>query len=123
MIYPKPMGIILVVTPISLWSNDHQMDKAAYEFSCGELRTKEHKKIRYARYETGMKAPARAAASGYISSLFTYTNEGEPREWEEIDVELEGGNTWMYLALKRRPASRDKRFFGLPSINIRSVSK
>jgi beta-glucanase (GH16 family) len=103
------------------WSNDHQMDKSAYEFSCGELRTKAHKKIRYGRYETRMKAPARDVASGYISSLFTYTNEGEPREWEEIDVELEGGrpdkfqsnliygkNTWQWWATRKWGAWEDK---------------
>jgi beta-glucanase (GH16 family) len=73
------------------WSEDHQQEKGPYEFSCGEVRTQINKKIRYGRIEARMKAPQRAVASGYISSLFTYTNEGEPREWEEIDVELEGG--------------------------------
>jgi endo-1,3-1,4-beta-glycanase ExoK len=103
------------------WSNDHQMQKSAYEFSCGELRTTERKKIRYGRYETRMKAPARSIASGYISSLFTYTNEGVPREWEEIDIELEGGrpdkfqanliygkNTWQWWATREWGAWEDK---------------
>lgn len=108
------LNLIIRQEPIaSGWSNDHQMDKSAYQFSCGELRTTEHKKIRYGRYETRMKAPDRAVASGYISSLFTYTNEGVPREWEEIDVELEGGrpdkfqanliygkNTWQWWATR-----------------------
>jgi endo-1,3-1,4-beta-glycanase ExoK len=108
------LNLIIRQEPIAPgWSNDHQMDKSAYDFSCGELRTKESKKIRFGRYETRMKAPARAAASGYISSLFTYTNEGTPREWEEIDVELEGGrpdkfqanliygeNTWQWWATR-----------------------
>lgn len=108
------LNLIIRQEPIaSGWSNDHQMDKSAYQFSCGELRTAEHKKIRYGRYETRMKAPDRAVASGYISSLFTYTNEGIPREWEEIDVELEGGrpdkfqanliygkNTWQWWATR-----------------------
>ena len=103
------------------WSDDHQMDKAAYEFSCGEIRTSAHKKIRYGRFETRMKAPARAVASGYISSLFTYTSQGEPREWEEIDIELEGGrpdkfqanliygiNTWQWWATREWGAWEDK---------------
>jgi beta-glucanase (GH16 family) len=108
------LNLIIRQEPIaSGWSNDHQMDKSAYEFSCGELRTAEHKKIRYGRYETRMKAPDRAVASGYISSVFTYKNEGVPREWEEIDVELEGGrpdkfqanliygkNTWQWWATR-----------------------
>ncbi|MFT6991518.1 MAG: beta-glucanase (GH16 family) [Paraglaciecola sp.] len=113
--------IIRQETILPGWSNDHQMEKSAYEFSCGELRTTERKKIRYGRYETRMKAPARAVASGYISSLFTYTNDGEPREWEEIDVELEGGrpdkfqanliygkNTWQWWATRKWGAWEDK---------------
>jgi endo-1,3-1,4-beta-glycanase ExoK len=108
------LNLIIRQEPIaSGWSNDHQMHKAAYQFSCGELRTTEYKKIRYGRYEARIKAPNRAVASGYISSLFTYTNEGTPREWEEIDVELEGGrpdkfqanliygkNTWQWWATR-----------------------
>lgn len=103
------------------WSDDHQMEKSAYAYSCGELRTHEHKKIRYGRYETRMKAPARDMASGYISSLFTYTNEGEPDEWEEIDIELEGGrpdkfqanliygiNAWQWWATREWGAWEDK---------------
>ncbi|MFT5995867.1 MAG: endo-1,3-1,4-beta-glycanase ExoK [Glaciecola sp.] len=80
------------------WSKDHQQQKGPYEFSCGEVRTRENKKIRYGRFETRMRAPDRQTASGYISSLFTYTNEGDPREWEEIDVELEGGRPDKFQA-------------------------
>lgn len=72
------------------WSNDHQSMKGNYNYSCGELRTVPAKRIKYGRIETRMKAPNRNQASGYISSLFTYVHEGNPREWEEIDVELEG---------------------------------
>ncbi|MFT5609463.1 MAG: endo-1,3-1,4-beta-glycanase ExoK [Parvicella sp.] len=93
------LNLIIDQEPVPAgWSNDHQKNKLAYEFSCGELRSIESKKIKYGRYETRMKAPARAVASGYISSLFTYTNEGEPREWEEIDVELEGGRPDKFQA-------------------------
>jgi endo-1,3-1,4-beta-glycanase ExoK len=80
------------------WSEDHQQEKGPYEFSCGEVRTREDKKIRYGRFETRMRAPKRDVASGYISSLFTYINRGEPREWEEIDVELEGGRPDKFQA-------------------------
>lgn len=80
------------------WSEDHQQNKGPYPFSCGEVRTRKNKKIKYGRFETRMKAPKRALASGYISSLFTYTNEGEPREWEEIDIELEGGRPDKFQA-------------------------
>lgn len=80
------------------WSEDHQQEKRPYEYSCGELRTAPAKTIKYGRFETRMKAPARSAASGYISSLFTYTNSGSPREWEEIDVELEGGRPDKFQA-------------------------
>jgi len=75
------------------WSEDHQNDKSEYDFTCGEVRTNPARRIRYGRIETRMKAPARETASGYISSLFTYTNEPDAngkREWEEIDVELQG---------------------------------
>jgi beta-glucanase (GH16 family) len=97
------------------------MDKSAYEFSCGELRSVDNKRIRYGRFETRMKAPDRDTASGYISSLFTYTNEGTPREWEEIDVELEGGrpdkfqanliygtDVWAWWATRQWGAWEDK---------------
>ncbi|MER2490321.1 carbohydrate-binding protein [Catenovulum sediminis] len=80
------------------WSNDHQSWKGDYHYSCGELRTIPAKRIKYGRIETRMKAPARAQASGYISSLFTYRHEGSPREWEEIDVELEGGRPDKFQA-------------------------
>ncbi|ASJ96698.1 glycoside hydrolase family 16 protein [Shewanella marisflavi] len=82
----------------SSWSEDHQMMKPAYDYSCGELRTRSNKQIKYGRFETRMKAPNRALASGYISSFFTYTHEGEPKEWEEIDVELEGGRPDKFQA-------------------------
>ncbi|MFT7561803.1 MAG: beta-glucanase (GH16 family) [Flavobacteriales bacterium] len=80
------------------WSNDHQAGKRAYNFSCGELRTIPAKRIKYGRIETRMKAPERNSATGYISSLFTYVNEGVPREWEEIDVELEGSRPDKFQA-------------------------
>lgn len=82
----------------SSWSEDHQADKPAYEFSCGELRTRPDKMLKYGRYETRMKAPNRDTASGYISSFFTYVHDGNPREWEEIDVELEGGRPDKFQA-------------------------
>ena len=80
------------------WSYDHNADKGAYNYSCGELRTLSTKRIKYGRIETRMKAPARAVAKGYISSLFTYVQEGSPKEWEEIDIELEGSRPDMFQA-------------------------
>lgn len=80
------------------YSYDHKAEKGTYNYSCGEMRTKPTKRIKYGRIETRMKAPARAVAKGYISSLFTYVHEGSPREWEEIDVELEGGRPDMFQA-------------------------
>ncbi|EWH10573.1 hypothetical protein DS2_07068 [Catenovulum agarivorans DS-2] len=80
------------------WSEDHQQQKNAYEYTCGELRTVPDKPIKYGRFETRMKAPNRQTASGYISSLFTYMQGGEPREWEEIDIELEGGRPDKFQA-------------------------
>lgn len=80
------------------WSEDHQKKKRAYKFSCGEMRTLPSRRIKYGRIETRMKAPDRKQASGYISSLFTYVNEGSPLEWEEIDVELEGGRPDKFQA-------------------------
>lgn len=80
------------------YSYDHQAEKGAYNYSCGELRTVSTKRIKYGRIETRMKAPARASATGYISSLFTYKHEGSPREWEEIDIELEGGRPDKFQA-------------------------
>lgn len=73
------------------WSNNHQGWKGDYSYSCGELRTVPSKRIKYGRFEARMKAPSRSVATGYIGSLFTYVHEGSPREWEEIDIELEGG--------------------------------
>jgi beta-glucanase (GH16 family) len=116
------LNLIIREEPIAAgWSNDHEMDKSAYEFSCGELRSVDNKRIRYGRFETRMKAPDRDTASGYISSLFTYTNEGTPREWEEIDVELEGGrpdkfqanliygtDVWAWWATRQWGAWEDK---------------
>ena len=64
------------------YSYDHQAEKGPYNYSCGELRTVSTKRIKYGRIETRMKAPSRAVAKGYISSLFTYKNEGTPRELE-----------------------------------------
>jgi beta-glucanase (GH16 family) len=93
------LNLIIREEPIAAgWSNDHEQDKGDYDFSCGEVRTVDTKKVRYGRFETRMKAPDREVASGYISSLFTYTNEGTPREWEEIDVELEGGRPDKFQA-------------------------
>jgi endo-1,3-1,4-beta-glycanase ExoK len=116
------LNLIIREEPIAAgWSNDHEMDKSAYEFSCGELRSVDNKRVRYGRFETRMKAPNRDTASGYISSLFTYTNEGSPREWEEIDVELEGGrpdkfqanliygkDVWAWWATRQWGAWEDK---------------
>ncbi|MFT5755440.1 MAG: endo-1,3-1,4-beta-glycanase ExoK [Alteromonadaceae bacterium] len=80
------------------FSNNHQSWKGSYNYSCGELRTLSSKRIKYGRIEARMKTPHRSVASGYISSLFTYTNNGSPREWEEIDVELEGGRPDKFQA-------------------------
>ncbi len=93
------LAIIVRREPIEPgWSDDHVQQKNAYEFSCGEMRTLPTKRIKFGRIETRVKAPDRASASGYISSLFTYTNEGTPREWEEIDIELEGGRPDKFQA-------------------------
>lgn len=110
------------------WSEDHQQQKKQYDFSCGELRSLPQKSIRYGRIETRMKAPTRSQASGYISSLFTYSNDFNAKapkeglqEWEEIDIELEGGrpdkfqanliyghNTWEWWRTRRFGAWEDK---------------
>ena len=103
------------------WSNDHKQQKGDYHYSCGEMRTAPAKRIKYGRIETRMKAPERETASGYISSLFTYVNEGSPSEWEEIDIELEGGrpdkmqanliygfNTWQWWVTRQWGAWEDK---------------
>lgn len=114
------------------WSVDHQQQKGPYQYSCGELRSRPEKQIRYGRIETRMKAPDRETASGYISSLFTYTNDFTPnapadavQEWEEIDVELEGGrpdkfqanliygmNTWEWWRTRNYGAWEDKIVVG-----------
>ncbi|WOJ97017.1 family 16 glycosylhydrolase [Congregibacter brevis] len=83
------------------WSEDHQKLKDPYDYVCGEVRTRPGKRILYGRVETRMRAPDRQSASGYISSLFTYVNEGNrqfDREWEEIDIELEGGRPDAFQA-------------------------
>ena len=82
------------------FSEDHQQHKPAYDYTCGELRTRADQRLRYGRIETRMRAPERTSASGYISSLFTYVNEAqsEYQEWEEIDVELEGGRPDKFQA-------------------------
>lgn len=112
----------------SSWSEDHQQQKGDYDYSCGELRTFLSNEVRYGRIETRMKAPARETASGYISSLFTYVNDYDSnaphegaQEWEEIDVELEGGrpdkfqanliygmNTWEWWRTREYGAWEDK---------------
>jgi endo-1,3-1,4-beta-glycanase ExoK len=98
-VYNGMLNLIITEEPIAPgWSIDHEQKKGVYDFSCGEVRTVDSKKVRYGRFETRMKAPDREVASGYISSLFTYTNEGTPREWEEIDVELEGGRPDKFQA-------------------------
>jgi beta-glucanase (GH16 family) len=110
------------------YSRDHQQDKGPYDFSCGEMRTTPERRIRYGRIETRMQAPDRASASGYISSLFTYTNDldAEGRgEWEEIDIELEGIrpdkfqanliyglNTWEWWRTREWGAWEDKIVVG-----------
>lgn len=114
------------------WSEDHQQGKGEYDFSCGEFRTIATKKIRYGRIEVRMKAPARENASGYISSLFTYTNDfdrngsaADKTEWEEIDIELEGSrpdkfqanliyglNTWEWSRTRDYGAWEDKIVVG-----------
>jgi beta-glucanase (GH16 family) len=84
----------------SSYSRDHEQQKGHYDYYCGELRTLRDKRFRYGRIEARLKAPDRETASGYISSLFTYRNEGPEgeREWEEIDVELEGGRPDKFQA-------------------------
>ncbi|MFT5677300.1 MAG: endo-1,3-1,4-beta-glycanase ExoK [Paraglaciecola sp.] len=127
----QPQGVTVVNSILELtitqenvpasWSKDHKKDKGDYKYSCGEMRTVPTKRIRYGRIETRMKAPKRETASGYISSLFTYINEGSPSEWEEIDIELEGGrpdkmqanliygaNTWEWWVTRQWGAWEDK---------------
>lgn len=80
------------------WSYDHNAEKPPYNYACGELRTQANKRIKYGRIEARIKAPARTVAKGYISSLFTYVHEGSPREWEEIDIEMEGSRPDKFQA-------------------------
>jgi beta-glucanase (GH16 family) len=114
------------------WSEDHKIHKNDYAYSCGEVHTVSSKKIRYGRIETRMKTPAREVGSGYISSLFTYTNDfdrNQPevgiQEWEEIDIELEGVrpdklqanliygmNTWEWWRTRAYGAWEDKIVVG-----------
>lgn len=110
------------------YSEDHQQQKGDYQFSCGEVRTRPDMRIRYGRIETRMKAPNRETASGYISSMFTYVKEHDDqgrREWEEIDVELEGGrpdkfqanliygiDTWEWWRTREYGAWEDKIVVG-----------
>lgn len=115
-------------TVAASWSEDHRQQKGHYDYSCGELRTHLSNQVRYGRIETRMKAPKRDSASGYISSLFTYVNdfnsetvEDSVQEWEEIDIELEGGrpdkfqanliygkNTWEWWRTRAYGAWEDK---------------
>lgn len=74
------------------WSKNHKKMMRNYDYSCGELRTLPSKGIKYGRVEVRMKAPLSDDVFGFISSMFTYYNDGVPREWEEIDIELEGAN-------------------------------
>lgn len=114
------------------WSDDHQQQKGDYNYSCGELRTTLKHEVRYGRIETRMIAPNRATGSGYISSLFTYVSDFDAnapgdgfQEWEEIDVELEGGrpdkfqanliygmNTWEWWRTREYGAWEDKIIVG-----------
>ena len=87
------------------YSNDHAQEKGPYDFVCGEVRTVDNRLFHYGRIEARMKAPNRETASGYISSLFTYRFDKDPgsatpdpTEWEEIDVELEGGRPDKFQA-------------------------
>lgn len=87
------------------WSYDHEQEKGPYDYICGELRTRDEVTFHYGRIEARMKAPNRETASGYISSLFTYRFDKDPAsphpdsiEWEEIDVELEGGRPDKFQA-------------------------
>lgn len=125
----------LVVRPEDVapsYSDDHQQDKGPYDYVCGELRTVDSRVFHYGRIEARMKAPNRATASGYISSLFTYRFAKDPSssmpdsiEWEEIDVELEGGrpdkfqanliygkDTWEWWRTREYGAWEDKIVVG-----------
>ncbi|MEL7109952.1 MAG: family 16 glycosylhydrolase [Pseudomonadota bacterium] len=87
------------------YSKDHAQEKGPYKYVCGELRTVDDRQFYYGRIEARMKAPNRETASGYLSSLFTYRFDKDPNsetpestEWEEIDVELEGGRPDKFQA-------------------------
>lgn len=114
------------------WSIDHEQEKGPYDYSCGEVRSVDDRKFLYGRFEARMKAPNRETASGYISSLFTYRFGKDPNsetsesvEWEEIDVELEGGrpdkfqanliygkDTWEWWRTRQFGAWEDKIVVG-----------
>ncbi len=68
------------------FSENHQKNKRAYDYICGEVRT--NQKIKFGRMEARFKTPS-SGATGFISSLFTY--DAEDFEWRELDIELEGG--------------------------------
>lgn len=96
------LELVIDRAPIAAgWSNDHRKLKRAYDYYCGEVRTRPDRRIRYGRIEARIKAPDRRTASGYITSLFTYVKEpreGLGIEWEEIDIELEGGRPDAFQA-------------------------
>ncbi|MEO0548469.1 MAG: family 16 glycosylhydrolase [Pseudomonadota bacterium] len=100
------LNLIVSEEPVpASFSDDHQNQKPAYDYACGELRTVDETKYLYGRIEARMKAPDRNVATGYISSLFTYRLLNDPSldqahmtEWEEIDVELEGGQPDKFQA-------------------------
>ncbi len=111
----QPQGVVveeghlkLIVQPEAVppgYSNDHAQEKGPYDYVCGEVRTVDDRRFHYGRIEARMKAPNRETASGYISSLFTYrfdkdsaSETPESTEWEEIDVELEGGRPDKFQA-------------------------
>ncbi|SMF51667.1 family 16 glycosylhydrolase [Pseudobacteriovorax antillogorgiicola] len=71
------------------YSNDQNRIIGAYNYSCGEVRSRSE--YLYGRFEVRMRNPVPQRASGYISSLFTYRNrEEENYRWREIDIEMEG---------------------------------
>lgn len=111
----QPQGVVveegrlkLIVQPEAVppgYSHDHAQDKGPYDYVCGEVRTVDDRRFHYGRIEARMKAPNRETASGYISSLFTYrfdkdsaSETPDSTEWEEIDVELEGGRPDKFQA-------------------------
>jgi beta-glucanase (GH16 family) len=74
-------------------------------FSCAEIRS--INRYGYGRIEARIKSPANEIASGYISSLFTYTfrpdgvnndDTSAPIRWRELDIEMEGGRPNKFQA-------------------------